>query len=122
MQSRLSASILGYPDAKNENATAGAAAWEGLSVTLLGTPQLAAREVVRGPGPTDDDFAALELASRRSTAILVFLHCAGVDQVGNVDQQPTGISFATYFFLQWIQKFVDLDGDGAGFTLALPLA
>src|SRR5690242_6837106 len=54
-------------------------------------PQLAGHEVIGRPGTADHHFAILQLARRRALTVLVLLHRARIDEVGDIDQQPAGI-------------------------------
>ncbi len=89
---------------------------------ISGTPQLAAGEMVGGPGATDDDLTALELASRRRAAVLVLLHRAGINQMSDIHQKSAASGLAADLLIQRIQQLMNLDRDRPGLALAFPLA
>jgi hypothetical protein len=96
----------------------------GIGLTVAGDgAQFAGQEVVRGPRAADRDFAVLELFGSGAIPVLILFHTLGVNQVGDVDEHALGSNLlAADFFFQRIEQLVNLDGEGAGFGLALAFA
>ena len=84
--------------------------------------QLAWQEVIRRPGPADDQLAILQLLGGTAIAVLILLHRLRVNQVGDVDHHPIGVdSLATNLFFEGVEHLVDLDRQAArlGLTFAV---
>ena len=77
--------------------------------------------MVRRPWSRDADLAVFEMPRRRAIAVLVLGDGSGVDEVGEIDKHPAGVSaLADHVLLERRKQLVDLHGEGAG--LGLPLS
>jgi len=84
---------------------------------------LPGQEMIGRPRAGHDHLAILELLGGGAVTVLIFFDRLGVDEVGDIEQHAVGIDLlAADFFLERIEELVHLDGEGAGFGLALALS
>src|SRR5215475_11899219 len=80
-------------------------------------------EVIRRPRTAHDDFNSGQMTCSHLVAVLILLDLLMVDEMGDVDEHPSGIDLtATDVLVEGIEDLVYLDGKCASLSMAFTLA